>query len=507
MPTSIGITGLSAFYPIPGVFPEIAFAQGQGSSGTATYGALLICNKTTAGSGTADTVIYGPDTVTPLATQADADAIGGPGSELSRGFRRFVKFNQVTPVYAILVAESAGAAATGTITLTTTATGTGTLRIYKSKNDFVDVLITSGSTPTNVADAATLAVNSRTDWPFTCGNAAGVITLTAKNKGPRGNWLRYWSRIFPSCGMTTSTATPAYFTGGATADVSTTALATILSRRFYWIVSAAEDATQVGALKTQLAVQALATNNIRQMAFFGSNDTQANATTVATGINHERLSAPFLAQSDYTPFEMACQTAALVSLGAASTIPRCNYDNLGLTSSDPLSALWEMDAPMSGAAPTQTQIASALNSGLSPIGVTSSGKTYLVSPITTRSLNGSNPDYQTRDICKVFISDFYTDDLATKLGIMMVGKNIAADPIGNAPVPGGDTITPRVPKAATNRLSQDYFDRGLVENIDDIKGGTICIRETNPTTRLSIQVPLDVADPWHQTGIKILQVG
>lgn len=507
MPASIAIIGLSANYPIPGVFPQVQFAQGQPSSGQATYGALLIANKTTAGSATVDTVIYGPDTVTPLQNQSDADALFGVGSEASIGCERFWKFNRTTPLYVVCPTESVGAKATGTITLSTTATGAGTLRIYRNAKDFVDVPIASGNTPTDVAAAAVLIVNGKTRWPFTASNSSGTLTLTAKQNGLRGNWLRYWSRIFPACGMTTSTTSPAFFTGGTTADTNATALATILSRRFYFIVSAAEDATQVGALMTQINTQALATNNIRQTAYYGSVDSLANATTITTGLNNPRSSMCHLAQSDVTPFELACQEAAFVALGTSSTIPRMNFDNLGLGAGDVLSQLWDLPAPMSGAAPTQVQIASALNNGISPIGVTASGKTYLVTPITNRSLAGaSQPDYQVRDLCKVFISDFYTDDLAAKIGAMMPGALIADDPPLNVPAPGGPTVTPRIVKAATNKLTQDYADRGEVQNVETIKSGTIVLRETTPSTRMSIQVPLAVADIWHQTGIDVRQV-
>lgn len=506
MPTSIAITGLSASYPIPGVFPQVQFAQGIGSSGQGVYPALLIANKSAAGSATPDTVIYGPDTATPLQTQADADALFGVGSEAAIGWARFTKFNQTTPLYVLCPTESVGAKATGTITLTGTATGAGTLRIYRRASDFVDVPINAGDTPTVIGAAALAAVNGKVNWPFiVSANAAGALTLQCKQNGLRGNWTRYWSRIFPACGTTTSTATVAFFTGGTTADSNAAALATIAAKRYYFVVSAAEDATQFGALMTQLNSQALATNNIRQTAFTGSVDTLANATTIATGLNNARATSVLLTQADYTPFELACQAAALEALGTSSTIPRMNYDNIG-AANDNLSVLWQLDAPLSGAAPTPAQIASALNNGLSPIAVDSRGRTYLVSLITTRSMNGSNPDYQVRDNCKVFISDFYTDDLVAKVGAMMPGKNIANDPVGNQPAPGGATVTPRIVGATTNKLTRDYFDRGLLQNVDTIIAQSVILRESSPTTRMSIQVPLQVADVWHQTGIDIRQV-
>ena len=59
----------------------MAFAQGPASAGTGSYAILIIGNKLAAGSATADTVIYGPDTATPLATAQDAINLFGAGSE------------------------------------------------------------------------------------------------------------------------------------------------------------------------------------------------------------------------------------------------------------------------------------------------------------------------------------------------------------------------------------------------------------------------------------------
>lgn len=503
MPASIAIVGLAANDPVPGEYFEIDFAAGQAAAGTSSYNAILIGNKLSTGTATLDTQVYGPDTVTPLLTEADAITLFGEGSELHRMWKRWFSINKDTSVYALAVTESVGAKATATITLTTTATGGGTLRIYVG-DEFVDTTISLGDNVTTIATAAAANVNSKTWWPCTASNVNGVITLQAKQKGLRGNWLRFWSRIFPACGTTTSTTNVAFFSGGTTADSNTAALAAIAGKRYYYYVSAAEDATQFGAVKSQIDTLAAPTVGIRQRAFCGSVDTLANAQTIATGINAARDEIQWLAQSDVPPCELAAHNAAVYALEELPRRPRCNFSFYGL---DAVTAThWKIPAPLSGAAPTRTEIKSALNNGLTPVGVTATGATYLVKRITTRCLNGATADYRIRDAHKVTICDRWADDMQSKIANTMHGKEIGDDPVGNQPGPGANVITPRVFAASVNKMTRDYGDLDLLQRVQEIISNTIVIRETTPATRMSALVPLQTIDIFDQAAVLVQQV-
>ncbi len=502
----ISLVGLSASDPVPGEYIEVNFAQGEASSGSATYSALLIGGKLSAGSATAGTVIYGPDTPVSLSTESDAIALFGAGSELHRMWRKFTLVNSTTPLYAVVVAEDGSAvAATGTVTVATTATGPGALRIF-IQDYFVDVGFVSGDTPTVIATAAVAAVNAVPYSPVVASNVAGVITLTARQKGPRGNFIRYFGQIKPGTSGTTVTPTASTaFTGGTTTDSSTTALSTILSKRFYYIVSAAEDSTQLGALLTQVNSQALPVTGIRQRVFGASVDTISNAITLSTALNGARCELTWLKDSDMPPCELAANMAAIYALEEAPLVPRLNFSSYG---SDAKTATnWRVKAPLSGAAPTRSQILSALNAGLTPIGVYANGNTYLVKRITTRFLSGANVDYRIRDAHKVTICDRYADDLQSKFALQFRGKQIGDDPVKNEPTPGPQVVTPRVLKAAINRLTRDYAENSLVQRVGEVINGTIVQRESSPPTRMSAQIPLWTADILDQIATQVNQVG
>jgi phage tail sheath gpL-like len=505
MGASIVLTGFASNDPVPGVYIETNFAQGLAAGSGVQRPILVLANKSSAGSATPDTVIYGPDTQVPLQTEADMITLGGPGSPAHRMFRRITAVNKDTAVYVLFVTASAGTAATGTVTIATNATGSGVHRIWVG-DEFVDTSIATGDNPTAIATAMVANINAKTHWPVTAGNVAGVVTLTAKVAGLRGNWIRFQAAITSGIATTTTATTDGFLTSGATADSNTTALATILPKRYYYLVSEAEDATQFGALVSQVNTQAAPTTGIRQRAFTGSVDTLANAITLATGINAARAELIWSEKSPWTPAELAANAAAIYSLFESNEDnPRTNFCGFG--SDAVTSAFWKVPrSRVDSAAPTRASIKSALNNGISPIAVASNGQTYLVNRITTRSLSGSTPDYRIRAAHKVTICDFFSDKLQTKAALQYGGKRIADDPPKGAKQPGPEVVTPKNFKGCVFGVINDLADNDLLQNVDQIKDGTIVQRETNPTTRMTARIPLQTIDNLEQIGIAVDQV-
>ena len=496
---SIPLTGLAASDPVPGLnYIEVNFAQGPASIGSNTYPIILIGNKTTAGSATADTVVYGgPNSPVPLQTTQDFINLFGVGSELHRMAKRVLAINTQTPLYAIAVTESVGVAATLAVTFVTTAAANATCRLYMG-DDFVDTSITSGDLIGAIATNVAANINAKTDWAVTASATLGVVTVTAKQKGLRGNQLR-GSCVITGTGVATTVTPTAQtsFTGGTTADSNVAALATLNPFRYYYMVSAAEDATQFGAVATQVATQAGPLVGIRQRAIAGSIDTSGNVTTIATGVNAARAAIVWMQNADLTPAELAANMAAVIALKEAPLSGiATNFDSFGNDASS--QALWKVPAPRSGTAPSRATIKSALNNGISPIGVNANGSTYLVSMITTRSLSGAQPDFRTRDWHKVTVMDRYADDLGNKFSLQFAGKKIADDPAVGQRLPGPTVVTPRIVLAAINKLTDDYDNLDCLQNAAQIKANTQSIREASPTTRISNRIPLQPIDVLHQ---------
>ncbi len=505
---ALALVGLTASEPLPGIFTQIDFAQGPQVGSGLTRAILVLANRTTSGSATPDTVIYGPDTPVQLQTESQMIQLGGPGSEAHRLYRRIaaVGGSLGPPVYWLFVAESAGAAATGTITIATPATGPATHRLFVG-DEYVDTGIFTGDTVTAIAAAIVANVNSKTHWPVTAANAAGVVTLTSKQKGLRGNWIRFQAQIISPAGIgtTTTATTDAFLTGGTTADSNATALATIVGRWFYQIVSAAEDATQVGALVSQVNTQAGALTGIRQRAFFGSVDTIASTITIAVGINSPRAEVVWSEKSPFTPAELAANQTIVYALEEASELGfRTNFIGYGNDSKS--QPFWKVPASrVATAAPSGATLRSALSNGITPLGVNANGSTYIVDRFTTRSLNGAAPELRIREGHKVTICDRFADALNARISQSSAGKVIGDDPPNGAP-PQANTETPRTVRMKVFQTIDDFDANSKIQNTVAIKANTNVQRASNPTSRMEIAVPLATADNFRQAAILISQV-
>lgn len=498
----IVLTGLAANDPVPGEYVEVAFSQGPSSLATGTDKVLFMGGMLSSGVGSAS-VVYGPDSAVPMTSADDAALLFGLGSELHRQIKRFMEINKTTPVYAIAIAEgSSPSAATGTITVATTATGPGTLRIFIG-DEFCDVGFTTGDTPTVIAAAAVVQINAKSHWPVTAANSAGVITITTKQKGLRANLTRYFARMIPFTGSG-STVTPVastLVTGGTVSDSNTAALAVVVAQKFYYIVPAAVDSTQLVALLAQVTSQALPINGIRQRIVWGSTDSLANTITIVDALNSARSEVAWQLDGDVPGPELAAKLAAAYMLYEAPSVPRLNFNFYGQADGEP----WGLRAPLAGTVPTRSQVSAALSAGVSPISV-QGPNAYLVKRVTNRYKTGAIVDYRIRDPHKVLICDRYADSLVSKAALQMRGKQIGDDPIKNQPTPGPNVVTPRVVKAMVNGLTDFYGGNDLLQNVPEIKSQTIVLRDTNNRTRMGARVPLQPIDILDQLAFKVDQV-
>jgi len=509
---SIILVGLSASYPIPGVYFELDFAQGPVAGSSSPRTALIIGNKTTAGSATIETVVYGPTSSTPVQTEADVISLFGTGSQIHRAYLRFTAINPTTQLNYICVAESGGANASTTQTIATTATSNGNCRVWCGQ-DFVDTQISLGDTASVIAANIVLSVNSQTRWPVTAAAVAGVVTYTARNAGPEGNWIRMQALITPATGTigtTTTLTTNSFLSGGTTADNNTNALATIKNTRYYTIVSCDSDATNLGRLVTQINSDAQPTVGIRQRGFAGSMDTVANVITLATGQNAARLEVIAGAACDMQPLEIAANNAALYSLlesGAAVGVARKNFSNFPASAAD--ATLWQVLPGRNGigGSPTTAQIVSMLNNGVTPIAISTSGASYLVKRVTTHCLNGSVPDFRVRDPHKVSVCDYWGDDAVALTQLQFGGKDLLPDVAQGQPPPPSIAVMPSLWGGALKGLVSLYGNAGQFQNTANILATAIVQKEVSPPNRLSALfqlTPVDIAD---QFALLALQTG
>ena len=151
---SMALTGLDTSNPVPGIYAEVRFAQGQTAGDLGPKRVLILAPKTSSGSITVDTQIVGP-----LSDEADFITYAGPGSPAHRMARAFLASCKSAEVYLLCPTAATGSAALDLITLTTTATGNGVLTISFAGED-IDVPITTGDTPTVIGDPDSAAARA-----------------------------------------------------------------------------------------------------------------------------------------------------------------------------------------------------------------------------------------------------------------------------------------------------------------------------------------------------------
>ena len=515
MPIVIPIPGLSPSDPVPGNYLVVKFAQGVAGAGTTDYSAVLIGNALSGSlaSVTAGQRVYSAVSDDQLVTEADAISLFGSGSELHLMFREFRKRNVNSSLYAIAVDEGVSAvAATGTITLTGTATTPATARAFIC-DTLVEVGISIGDTATIVALAMRDAINSQTFLPVTASVASGVLTLLSKNRGPRGNELRFSAKMFPSTG-TGLAITPGIRTtlsGGSVADDNTTALVTLSTSRYYYYISAANDSANLGRVSSQITSMGVATVGLRQRAVTGwSGSSVSAAQAVAVAQNNPRVEIVFQQESDLGQARLAAAACSVYTLQeqALGADYSMNFNGFGKDATT--GAIWQIPGALSGVKMARTQIVSALNNGITPIATTTVGSTYLVRRITTYSLNGASPDYRVRDACKVTVADRFGDDLISQFDTRFPGKNVGNDPLPGQPIPASNVVTPRMVKSCINDLVNEYGGVGggpaLLEGIDVTKASTQVVREASAPTRISCRIPIKVSDILCQVATELNEV-
>jgi phage tail sheath gpL-like len=218
----------------------------QANTGQTTQRALVIAQVLPSGSATPNV---------PAITQGatDAESAGGIGSMLALMLAKYRQNDSFGEVWYLPLADDPAAlAATGTVTIQTPATAAGTIYLYVG-----GVRVAQPVQPTqaveDIATAMAAAIAATPNLPVSAAAAAGVVTLTALNKGPAGNGIDLrMNYVGTPAGEVTPeglTYTIAPMAAGATAPDMTAGLDALGDMSFDFIVTPYSDPISLDALK------------------------------------------------------------------------------------------------------------------------------------------------------------------------------------------------------------------------------------------------------------------
>ena len=481
----------------PGTFIKLSLGVGPQTPGGPRK-VLLYGNMTSGGTAAAEKKVE-------VFSEDDARTKFGAGSELFLMARAAIEANPEVPLYAIPVTESGGTASTGDITVAGTASSGGTVAV-DILGERIYVPFANTDVASAVAQAIVDKINEQTDWPVTAavnGVTPEQVDITAKHKGPRGDYITMRSEVIEGSGITTSDSGTA-LTGGATTDDPQTALDNVASERHFYHVAPYEDATELGKYQTHVESQAEPTIGKREMVVASSRDTLANTKTLTAALNAALMQVVWHYGADDTPAMIA---AAIASRRARQEgiDTAYNFDGEGLragTSSLPIK-------PQNDAAnkPEDSEIRSALNSGITPLQTADDGSVGIVRSITTRHQDASsNPDFRVRDSHKVTVAIDFADTvdvgIASRFGSMKADDN---PPQGETPPPG--VCVPKMVREYLFSVQGDFEGDGKLQNVDEHAAELAVELSKSPEGRFNIVAPIDVIEHAHQFSVDVRQVG
>lgn len=249
----MGFSVIPANFRVPGMLTEVDNSQAN-TGGGENLRALLCGELLSTGTATANV---------PVLVTSAADAIGkfGRGSILARMCEFYKNANPFGELWALPLSDASGTAATGSLVFSGSSTAAGVFSIYIG-GQLVRWSCASGQTATQQGDSFVAACALVPDLPLTPVNTTGTVALTAKNKGPLGNFIdvraNYGGTAAGEALPAGTSVTITAMASGATPPTLTTAIANMADSAFDFIgspwagVTGATDATTLDAWKTEL---------------------------------------------------------------------------------------------------------------------------------------------------------------------------------------------------------------------------------------------------------------
>lgn len=461
---------------VPLFFAEVD--NSQANTGQQTQNTLIIGQITSEGAAAPNKA---------LICQGAADAItqGGAGSMLALMTAAYIASDPFGTVYYLPLSDASGAvAASGTVTIAGAPTAAGVVSLYIGGVK-VSAAVSTTDTPTTIAATLVAAIEANLNLPVSAAAAAGIVTLTALNKGIGGNDIDLRLNYLGTAG---GEATPAGITvtivamaNGATNPTLTTALANLGDQPFDFIVCPYNDTASLDALKAFLGDTSGRWSWEQQVyghVFAANRGTLANQTTFGTARNNQHESVLGFNDSPSPNWIWAADFA-----GAAATALRADPGR-------PLQTITLSTAlaPQLASRFTLTERNTLLFDGISTFTVAQDGTVALENVITTYQKNSfGQADDSYLEIETLFLLMFVLRDLASVITSKFPRMKLAAD--GTRFAPGSAIVTPAIIRAAIIAEYQSLEYDGYVQNSDAFASALIVQQNSTNPNRVDVLWP------------------
>lgn len=406
--------------------------------------------------------------VVDIFSDSEAATYFGQGSQLHLMCRAAIKANPYLALQAIAMDDAgAGVLASSTVTLTGPATKAGVLTV-KVAGKPVQIAIAATDTATAIGAALAAQVALQPDLPVTAAANAGVVTLTAKNKGAQGNNINIEAET-TAAGTTVAVVAMA---SGATDPTLATALATVFGAGHNIIISAYNDQTNLTALRTHLDSVSGPLEQRGCIGIHAHTGTLANATTLAGTINGGRISAPNFKVPEQ-PCELAAAYGAVVASEEDPARPLNLLELKGIT------------APQIADRLGRVEQENALYNGVTPLEVGPGEKVQIVRAITTYILDPQGiPDISLLDLTTIRTLDYVRRACRERISLRFPREKLS------------ERTAAKVRSELLDVLYK-LEELEIVEQVEANKDGLIVERDLQDPKRLDAKIPCDVVNGLH----------
>lgn len=416
-------------------------------------------------------------------TQVDQGAAYfGRGSVLAGMVAAAIAANPATEIWAIGIDDNAGGTvAYNTITLTGPATGAGTLS-YLIGGQRVQVSVASGDSVTLMAGRIAVAINANADLPVFATSNAGVVSIGCRHKGTVGNDIdirqnHYESEVTPA-GVTSSIAST--IAGAGNPDI-TTVWAAIGDEWYQHIALGLNDATSLTATDTEMvrrwgpAVQregraiAAISGSFSTCAAFGATRNGIFTTIVGTNKMPTPTWRIAAAVTAVAAFELGKDPARpLTDVVVAGMIAPKIVDRFSSTERDQL-----------------------LSAGISTLRTLPGGDVAIERLICCYQLNALGfPDPSYRDVMTTATLGYLRFSWRARMAQKFPRAKLTLDTIASI-------------RAETIALARDWFDAGLVEDVEGLIAGLVIERDGGNVNQLNVLLTPNIVNPLLQLAGRI----
>jgi len=341
-------------------------------------------------------------------------------------------------------------------------------------NNKVDVSIANGDANTTIASALSSAIAAKPDLPVTAAVAAGVVTLTARNKGLCGNQIGLGYELAGTTGVTVAVIAMA---SGATNPSVQDALTPVFADKYDIIVTPFNNQTDLTTLKNHLDSVSGPLEQRPGIAVYGMNGLLADATTLAGQINSGRILSAYLryttTKRKSMPYEIA---SAMAAVTAYEEDPARPLNTLELKS---------IANPEVGDRLSRTEQESCLYNGVTPLEVGSGETVQVVRAVSTYTKDAQNiSDTSLLDITTIRTLDYVRKACRERVALRFPREKLS-------------TKTPAKVKSELLDVLLKLEDLEIVESVDDNKDGLIVEKDLQDPNRLNAKIPTDVVNGLH----------